>query len=83
MIVFTEKVCYYRHVLGSFAPIPSHCNVVVELDGRWYLLDSATVDTIDGILELKIGMWDCLLFSKTRFRSRSTQWSAIPPVCGP
>lgn len=47
-------VCYYRHVLGSFAPIPSHCNVVVELDGRWYLLDSATVDTIDGILELKI-----------------------------
>jgi hypothetical protein len=50
------QVCAYRPFAHSFAPLPSHSNVVVLLNDRWHLLDVATVDMIDGFLDVQVGM---------------------------
>lgn len=47
-------VCSWRPFALSFAPLPSHCNVVIILDDKWYLLDVATVDMIDGFLDFQV-----------------------------
>lgn len=47
-------VCSWRPFALSFAPLPSHCNIVVILDDKWYLIDVATVDMIDGFLDLRV-----------------------------
>jgi arylamine N-acetyltransferase len=44
-------VSTWRPYAGSFTSLPSHCSVLIELDGQWLLADVATVDCIDGILE--------------------------------
>jgi hypothetical protein len=49
-------VSSYRPFAGSYAELPSHCFVVVDLDNEWLVADAATVDCIDGIVSLSEGL---------------------------
>jgi len=42
-------------MVKAYTGIPSHCNLVVKAEGLYFLVDAATVDCIDGILQLKLG----------------------------
>jgi len=46
----------WRNFAHSFVEVPNHCCVVVEVGQKWYLVDVATVDCIDGILEMSVEM---------------------------
>jgi hypothetical protein len=56
MIGFKDAVLVpvnsWRPRMNSFLAIPSHCNVIVPLEGKWIVIDVATVDCIDGVLDL-------------------------------
>jgi hypothetical protein len=42
----------YRPYAGSFAVLPGHCFVVIDVDGEWLVADVSTVDSIDGVVSL-------------------------------
>eukprot|EP01121_Diplochlamys_sp_Union-15-3_P002417 TRINITY_DN1211_c0_g1_i1.p1 TRINITY_DN1211_c0_g1~~TRINITY_DN1211_c0_g1_i1.p1 ORF type:complete len:374 (-),score=51.08 TRINITY_DN1211_c0_g1_i1:45-1166(-) len=41
-----------RPLAGGFAEIPNHCSVLVSIDGQWIMVDVATIDCLDGVLNL-------------------------------
>jgi len=47
-------VCSWRPRMNSFTALPSHCSVIVPLEGKWIVIDVCTVDCIDGVLDLSV-----------------------------
>lgn len=45
-------VSSWRPRMNAFVSIPSHCCVIVPLDDKWICIDVATVDCVDGVLDL-------------------------------